>query len=80
MYGKVESAGDVKYKETVKLKCDVGFVLNGTSLPEKDVTCGSDALFSGLDPCVSKSNVCLFLNIYSLQLVLTTLRISQNTI
>lgn len=54
MNGKVESSGVVKYKETAKLKCGAGFIVNGTSLSEKDVTCGSDALFSGLDPCVSK--------------------------
>ncbi|XP_065921906.1 CUB and sushi domain-containing protein 3 [Magallana gigas] len=54
MYGKVESGGDVKYKETATLKCDAGFNVNGTTLTDKDVTCGSDALFSGLDPCVNK--------------------------
>uniref|UniRef100_A0A8W8JNR8 Sushi, von Willebrand factor type A, EGF and pentraxin domain-containing protein 1 n=1 Tax=Magallana gigas TaxID=29159 RepID=A0A8W8JNR8_MAGGI len=52
MYGKVESGDDVKYKETAKLKCDAGFIVNGTTLIEKAVTCGSDALFSGLDPCI----------------------------
>lgn len=57
MHGKVESGGDVKYKETAKLKCDAGFVVNGTTLTEKDVTCSSDAMFFGLDPCVSKSSV-----------------------
>lgn len=57
MYGKVESGGDVNYKETAKLKCDAGFIVNGTTLTEDDVTCGSDAMFSGLDPCVSKSSV-----------------------
>lgn len=55
MYGKVESGGDVKYKGTAKLKCDAGFIVNGTTSTEIDVTCGSDAMFSGLDPCVSKS-------------------------
>lgn len=59
MYGKVESGGDVKYKETARLKCDAGFIVNDTTLTEKDVTCGSDAMFSGLDPCVSKSSVLL---------------------
>lgn len=57
MYGKVESGGDVNYKETAKLKCDAGFIFSGTNLAEKDVTCGSDAIFSGLEPCVSKSSV-----------------------
>lgn len=61
MYGKVESGGDVKYKETAKLKCDAGFIVNGTASAERDVTCGSDAMFSGLDPCVSKSSVYLCL-------------------
>lgn len=64
MYGKVESGGDVKYKETAKLKCDAGFIVNGTTSTEIDVTCGSDAMFSGLNPCVSKSSVQLFWNIY----------------
>uniref|UniRef100_A0A8W8JUW8 Uncharacterized protein n=1 Tax=Magallana gigas TaxID=29159 RepID=A0A8W8JUW8_MAGGI len=53
IFGRVDSDGDVKYKEIAKLKCDAGFILNGTTLSEKNVTCGSDALFSGLDPCVN---------------------------
>eukprot|EP00105_Crassostrea_gigas_P030833 XP_011453294.1 PREDICTED: uncharacterized protein LOC105346438 isoform X1 [Crassostrea gigas] len=52
IFGRVDSDGAVKYKETVTLKCDVGFIVNGTTISEKNVTCGSDALFSGLDSCV----------------------------
>lgn len=57
IFGSVDPDGDVKYKETATLKCNAGFIVNGTTLSEKNVTCGSDALFSGLDPCVSKSPV-----------------------
>lgn len=57
IFGRVYSDGDVKYKGTATLTCDAGFMLNGTNSTEKNVTCGSDALFSGLDPCVSKCPV-----------------------
>lgn len=57
IFGRVDSDSAVKYKETVTLKCDVGFIVNGTTISEKNVTCGSDTLFSGLDSCVSKCPV-----------------------
>ena len=55
MNGKVEATSDVSFEEKTKLKCDTGFVLNATNLPEKDVTCGSDGQFDDMDLCVSKS-------------------------
>lgn len=54
MYGMVEASGDVEYKGTAKLNCSSGFIVNGTNSDQRVVTCGSDGLFSALDPCVSK--------------------------
>ncbi|XP_056017716.1 sushi, von Willebrand factor type A, EGF and pentraxin domain-containing protein 1-like isoform X1 [Ostrea edulis] len=53
MYGMVEASGDVEYKGTAKLNCSSGFIVNGTNSNQRDVPCGSDGLFSALDPCVN---------------------------